>query len=277
VAAALEQHSEHPLAAAIVSAAQQRGIRLPVATHFLSRRGFGVQAEIDGETFLVGSRRMIGQHATWPEDATLDPPRESPTTTVFVAAHDAPWGVIHLADAPRDDAREAIAGLDSLGITPIVMLTGDRRAVADHVAGLLGIDRADAELLPEDKVARVRELADRYPHLAMVGDGVNDAPALAASRLGIALGGGASDTALETADVVITSGKLARLVELVRLGRRCRRTLGQNITLALSLKAVVAVAAVAGLASLWMAVAADVGASLLVIFNGMRLTVAGRK
>jgi len=277
VAAALEQHSEHPLAAAIVSAAQQRGIRLPAATHFLARRGFGVQAEIHGETFLVGSRRMIGQHATWPDDATLDPPRESPTTTVFVGTHDAPWGVIHLADAPRDDAREAIAGLGSLGIEPIVMLTGDRRAVADHVAGLLGIDRADAELLPEDKVARVRELADRYPHLAMVGDGVNDAPALAASRLGIALGGGASDTALETADVVITSGKLARLVELVRLGRRCRRTLGQNITLALSLKAVVAVAAVAGLASLWMAVAADVGASLLVIFNGMRLTVAGRK
>ncbi len=277
VAAALEQHSEHPLAAAIVSAAEERGMRLPAATGFLAKRGFGVQAEIHGETFLVGSRRMIGQHVTWPGTETLDSPEEDPTTMVFVATNDAPWGVIHLADAPRDDAQDAIAQLDSLGIAPMVMLTGDSRAVADHIAGLLGIDRADAELLPEDKVARVRELADRYPQLAMVGDGVNDAPALAASRLGIALGGGASDTAMETADVVITSGKLGRLIELVRLGRRCRRTLGQNITLALSLKAVVAVAAVAGLASLWMAVAADVGASLLVIFNGMRLTVAGRE
>ena len=157
------------------------------------------------------------------------------------------------------------------------MLTGDGRGVADAVARAVGIDEVHAELLPEDKVARVKQISAAARCLAMVGDGVNDAPALAASRLGIALGSGASDTALETADAVVMTPDLGRLGELVDLGRRCHRILWENITVALTIKAAVLALAAAGWATLWMAVAADVGASLVVIFNGMRLARPSRR
>ena len=151
------------------------------------------------------------------------------------------------------------------------MLTGDSQSVAQCVAEELGIDQVLAELLPEDKVARVQSLAAQYRHMAMVGDGVNDAPALAAAHLGIALGSTASDTALETADVVVMTPRLSRVGELVRLGRRCKAILVQNITFALVVKITFLVLAASGLVGMAMAVAADVGATMLVVFNGMRL------
>jgi len=184
-------------------------------------------------------------------------------------------GVIHLADPPRPEASQAIAQLHALGIQPVMMLTGDSRAVAGAIARDLGIDEVHAELLPDDKVREVGELARCVPHLAMVGDGVNDAPALAASHLGIALGSAASDVARESADAVIISPNLLRVPELIGLGRRCRRLLMQNIMIALAMKLLVLLLAVADLATMWMAVAADVGASLLVISNGMRLIGSG--
>ena len=273
VAALLECHSEHPLAAAIASEARQRGLDLASqrVLDFAALRGFGVRGTLDGVTFYVGSPRLFRREGLGGGPGVPATVAEGSDTLALLGTRDAVWGAIRLADPPRADAAAAVAELKRLGVRPIVMLTGDSRAVAERIGQRLGLDEVHAELLPEDKVARTRELAARYPHLAMVGDGVNDAPALAASRLGIALGSEASDTALETADVVVMTPQVGRLPELIRLGRRCRRILLENIYLALSIKAAVLLLAAAGLATMWMAVAADVGASILVIFNGLRL------
>jgi Cd2+/Zn2+-exporting ATPase len=180
-------------------------------------------------------------------------------------------GAIYLADEPRSDARESIAELRDLRLEQLVMLTGDSQATADRIAAELGIQRTHAELLPQDKVRVVQQLVTEYGGVAMVGDGVNDAPALAAARLGIALGTQASDTALETADIVSLSSHLRRIPQLVRLGQRTRDILGQNIAFALTIKLGVLLLALVGLGTLWAAVVADVGASMLVLFNAMRL------
>jgi Cd2+/Zn2+-exporting ATPase len=186
-------------------------------------------------------------------------------------------GTIYLTDPPRPDAAESIRSMRAAGIKRVVVLTGDRQSVAERVGREVGADQMEAELLPDDKVDRVARLAQQFPHLAMVGDGVNDAPALAASRLGIALGSGASDLAIETADVIVLSPHLAKVAELFRLGRKVRRRLQENIALSLGIKALVLALAAAGIATLWIAVAADVGASLLVIANGMRLLGSPRR
>ncbi len=198
-------------------------------------------------------------------------PRPAAATVALVGTRQHILGAVLLADPPRADAAAAIAQLKQMGVTRIVMITGDSRATAQWIARQLDIDEVRAELLPQDKVDEVARLVRTHPRMAMVGDGVNDAPALAASRLGIALGSQASDTALETADVVIMSPRLGRVVELLQLGRRTRGVLWQNILLSLAIKALVLVLAALGIATMWMAVAADVGASMLVIFNGMRL------
>jgi Cd2+/Zn2+-exporting ATPase len=155
------------------------------------------------------------------------------------------------------------------------MLTGDNRRVAESLAREVGIDEVYADLMPHEKVEKVRELARVYGTVAMVGDGVNDAPALAAATIGIAMGTAGSDTALETADVALMSDNLDRLPELVDLSRRTRWIIGQNVVFALGVKLLFLLLAVAGYAGMWMAVAADTGASLLVIFNGMRLWLGG--
>jgi Cd2+/Zn2+-exporting ATPase len=190
----------------------------------------------------------------------------------MVATANAFWGTIRLADRPRPEAARAVSDLKNLGIENVSMLTGDSQAVALSIAQAIGIDSCYAELLPDEKVKLVRKIAAETSPMAMVGDGVNDAPAMASSQLGIALGAESSDTALETADVAIMTADLRRVPELIHLGRRTRSILGQNIFLALAIKTIVLAAATIGLATLWMAVVADVGASMLVIANGMRLT-----
>ena len=302
-AASLESHSEHPLAGAIVAEARRRGLAVEPASDFTAMRGFGVRGTVGGQTVFVGSPRMFtdaGATAGLPssvfqeflaftagqassgtlfqqeaagDDSVEDMPSAAAgTTPAMVATADAFWGTIRLADRPRPEAARAVADLKSLGLESVSMLTGDSQAVAESIAQKVGIDRCYAELLPDEKVAQVRKIAAESSPMAMVGDGVNDAPAMAASQLGIALGAEASDTALETADVAIMTADLGRVAELIRLGRRTRRILGQNIFLALAIKAIVLAAAAVGLATLWMAVVADVGASMLVIGNGMRLT-----
>jgi Cd2+/Zn2+-exporting ATPase len=268
IAAALESQSEHPLALAVVTAARDRGLTWPEPTDFTALRGFGVRGNLQGETWFAGNSRLFREEQL--PGAAQSSASES-LTQILVGTRNRFLGVIYLADACRPDAAAAIAELRQLGIQQIAMLTGDRQEVADRVARELDIREVFADLLPQDKVARVTQLVETYPHMAMVGDGVNDAPALAAARLGIVLGSQSSDTALETADVVVMSAQVRRVADLVRLGRRTRRLLSQNIVLALSLKAAVLLLAAAGVATLWMAVAADVGASLIVIFNGMRL------
>ncbi|HVX63832.1 MAG TPA: cation-translocating P-type ATPase [Pirellulales bacterium] len=286
VAAALESRSEHPAAQALLSAARSRGLAWEEPAEVSALRGVGVEGRYDGQTYYVGSPRLFRERGLpgAPSDGQLPPellaqwpadlPRDTPATFALVGSSERLLGGVLLVDRPRDGAAEAIADLKRLGVHPIVMLTGDRQTVARHVAAELHIDEVHAELLPADKVQAVRRLADEHPRLAMVGDGVNDAPALAAAAVGIAFGSHASDVALETADVVVMSPRLEKVGELLRLGRRCRRILAQNIALALTIKAAVLLLAVAGpedLAKLWLAVAADVGASLLVISNGMRL------
>jgi Cd2+/Zn2+-exporting ATPase len=280
-AASLEHHSEHPLARAIVAEARRRGLPETDAGDFTALRGFGVRGTFRDQTLYVGTPRLfldsrmpISARAR-AEAAGVD--QRDSTTAALVGTSESIWGVLRLADPPRPEAARALARLRELGVRRIVMLTGDGRGAADAVARAVGIDEVHAELLPEDKVARVKQISAATRCLAMVGDGVNDAPALAASRLGIALGSGASDTALETADAVVMTPDLGRLGELVDLGRRCHRILWENITVALTIKAAVLALAAAGWTTLWMAVAADVGASLVVIFNGMRLARPSRR
>lgn len=276
IAAMLEIHSEHPVAAAIAGAATARGIEFRPAEKFEAIRGFGICGSDDGKQYFVGSERLFIEEGLIEEADrrdVVDRIRQSAGSraSVWVGKRGQIIGALVISDEPRREAAEAIDELKRLGIRPVVMLTGDHQEIADRIAEKTGIDEVHAELLPQDKVESVRRLAQQHPHLAMVGDGVNDAPALAAARLGIAMGAQSSATALETADVVIMSPVLTRIGQLVRLGRRCRTILQQNIALSLSIKGVVLVLAAVNLATMWMAVAADVGTSMIVIANGMRL------
>jgi Cd2+/Zn2+-exporting ATPase len=180
-------------------------------------------------------------------------------------------GYIAVADTLRPGVPAVMAELRQVGIKRTVMLTGDNQATARAIATAAGIDAVQAELLPDQKVAAVETLLAECEAVAMVGDGVNDAPALARATVGIAMGAAGTDTALETADVALMADDLSKLPFAVRLSRRTRRIIGQNVTLALGIKAVFLVLAMAGMATMWMAVFADMGASLLVTLNGMRL------
>jgi Cd2+/Zn2+-exporting ATPase len=180
-------------------------------------------------------------------------------------------GYIAVADTLRPGAPAVMAELRRLGIEHTLMLTGDNQATAQAIAQAAGVDDVRAELLPQDKVEAVESLLARYGGVAMVGDGVNDAPALARATVGIAMGAAGTDTALETADVALMADDLGKLPFAVKLSRRTRAIIGQNVALALGIKAVFLALALIGVATLWMAVFADVGASLIVILNGMRL------
>ena len=178
--------------------------------------------------------------------------------------------MIGIADRVRPKAREALAGLRALGVNRVVMLTGDNRGTARTIGQELGISEIHAELLPDDKVRLIRELMHGGARVAFIGDGVNDAPALAASTVGIAMGAAGTDVALETADVALMSDDLSKLAVAVRFSRKTVRIVRQNIVFALAVKAIFLVLAVSGHASLWMAVTADMGASLVVVANGLR-------
>jgi Cd2+/Zn2+-exporting ATPase len=262
-----------------ITAAADRQAGTPASTRAVSAlRGFGVQGEIDGDTFYLGNARLFQQaqfslaqadlNRLVSADAAGD--ASSAMTKAWLGTSSRLLGVIMLADRPREGTAAAIAELRSLGVQRIAMLTGDNRQVAESIASPLGIDELYADLLPQDKIEQVKSMRTGGT-LAMVGDGVNDAPALAAANVGIALGGQSSDTAMETADVVIMSPDLGKIATLMRLSRRCRALLKQNIAFALGTKLLVMALAVAGLATMWMAIAADVGASMIVIGNGMRM------
>jgi Cd2+/Zn2+-exporting ATPase len=193
------------------------------------------------------------------------------SSTVMVAAGGRPVGVIGVADEPRETARGAVDMLRAYGIEHIALLTGDYEAPAGALARAIGVDTYRASLLPEDKVAAVSELRSRFGTLAMVGDGVNDAPALASADVGIAMGAAGTAAALETADVALMSDELVKIPFAIRLSRATARNIRVNIAFSLTLKAAFLIMAVAGTASLWAAVVADTGASLIVIANALRL------
>ncbi len=273
-AAALEARSEHPLAQAIVRAAQERQLTLPPVTNFQALTGSGATGWIEGHQFWIGNQRLVEQVGLELSSDVLEAVTRLQTaghTVVFLLDQNHIYGLLALSDVVRPEAVNAANELRQAGVQSLVMLTGDNKRTAAAIGRQLGIDQVTAELLPEDKVAAISGLADQYSHVAMVGDGVNDAPALAAATVGIALGVAGTDTAIETADIALMADDLTKLPWLMRLSRRTVGIIGQNIILSLIIKGVVLALTFMGRAELWMGVLADTGAALLVIANGMRL------
>ena len=277
-AAALEARSTHPLARAIHRYAERKGIAPAPAADVQVLRGKGLTGIFDGEPFWLGSHRYVverGQDA--PEIARQAEALEADGKTVIVVGNSRHvCGFIAVADTIRPAAREIVRQLHATGIAHVVMLTGDNRITAEAIAREVGIDEVHAELLPENKVKKLEEVIARYRNVAMVGDGVNDAPALARANLGIAMGAIGSAAAIETADIALMTDDISKLPWLVGHSRRTLAIIRQNIIFALAIKAIFVALTFVGMASLWAAIAADTGASLLVVLNGLRLLNGGR-
>ena len=272
-AAALEARSTHPLARAIHRYAERKGIAPAPAADVQVLRGKGLAGIFDGEPFWLGSHRYVVERGQdTPEVARQAEALEADGKTVIVVGNSRHvCGLVAVADTIRPEAREIVRQLHAAGVAHVVMLTGDNRITAEAIAREVGIDEVHAELLPENKVKKLEGLIARYGNVAMVGDGVNDAPALARANLGIAMGAIGSDAAIETADVALMTDDISKLPWLVRHSKRTLAIIRQNITFALAIKAMFVVLTFAGMASLWAAIAADTGASLLVVLNGLRL------
>jgi Cd2+/Zn2+-exporting ATPase len=273
VAAALESRSEHPIGRAIVRHARVAGLHVSPGAAFTALPGLGAEATVAEAPAIVGSHRLFEDRrlCTPALHACIDEVQGRGATPVIVGHAGTPLGVIGLTDQMRMGGRDAVSSLRHTGVDRVVLLTGDLRANAERALAGAGLDEAHAELLPAQKVAAIQALRDEYGPVAMVGDGINDAPALAAADVGIAMGAAGSDVALETADVVLMSDDLSRLPFALRLGRATLANIRQNVTIALSLKLAFVVLAAIGLATMWMAIVADTGASLIVTANSLRL------
>ncbi len=265
----LASRSDHPVSKAI--AASLQGEILEVQD-FKAIPGRGVQGSVAGQTLSMGNHRLIEENGlSSPELKTELATHEKQGRTVTLLANDKQvLALFAVADTIKETSRKAIADLKALGVTT-VMLTGDNSATAKAIASEAGIDDARGDLLPEAKLDAIKDMQQRYGATGMTGDGINDAPALAQADVGFAMGGAGTDTAMEAADVVIMNDNLERVAETVQLSKRTHGILWQNITLALGIKSVFLVMAVFGTATMWMAVFADMGASLLVVGNGLRL------
>ena len=273
LAASAEHMSEHPLAQAVVRAAESEGLALTKISSLQSETGKGVVVEIEGVTVRVGSRKLLAQSGIDVPGSVSDQAAElekEGNTVIFVARNAHLEGMIALADVIKPEAKEALRQLHELGIEKVMMLTGDSRFVAQSVAERLGIDDVRAELLPGSKEGIIREYAAKGP-VAMVGDGVNDAPALASGNLGVAMGGAGSDVALETADVVLMSDDLMKLPWMIKLSRRARRVVWQNIIFAMSVIVVLVASVFIIDLPLPLGVVGHEGSTLLVVANGLRL------
>jgi len=274
-AASLESRSSHPVARAILDHAQAADLLLPTVEDVLEHPGRGAQGRIGGELFFAGNERLLGEQA--PELLTLELQQRFSGAHAEASTVIAVWngskvlGTLTLKDTLRPEARGAVESLKHLGMAEVVMLSGDNQQTARLIAEQTGVTGYQANLLPEDKTRIVTEMVARGERVAMVGDGVNDAPALAASDLGIAMGSIGTGAAIETADVALMSDDLSKLPWLIRHSRRTLGIIKLNIAFALGLKAVFLILAFFQIATLWAAIAADMGASLAVIFNGLRL------
>jgi Cd2+/Zn2+-exporting ATPase len=276
LAHAVERRSQHPLAQAIAQAAQELGVaeRYPAASLVTVLPGMGVSGEVDGRQVQIGSHRLIDDGINHSEEDCdqLKKEEENGNTQIHVAVDGDLVGSLLAVDAPRTGSREALTALTLLGIKALVMLTGDQPMVAQQIADQVGVTDYRAQLLPQDKVKAVEDLRKEWGEIAMVGDGINDAPALALADVGIAVGGASSSAqAMETADVTLMQPDLRQLPFALRLSRRMMNTIRFNIVFAIGIKAAFMVLAAAGLSTMWMAVIADMGISILVTLNGMRL------
>jgi len=273
LAASVEQRSEHPIAAAILRYAAAREIVLVPGTAVSSLMGRGAEGTVDGSAILIGNHRLFEERQLCSPTlhSAVELASSMGRTPVIVSRNAEAVGLISVADRPRKTSRDAVDLLRQQGVLAVVMLTGDSHGTAKAVAAEVGIDDFRAELMPEDKVAAIEELRRLYGSVAMVGDGINDAPALACADVGIAMGAAGSDAALETADVALMSDELLRVPYALRLSRSTLSNIKVNLGISLVLKAAFVIAAVTGVATLWMAVLADTGASVLVVANALRL------
>jgi Cd2+/Zn2+-exporting ATPase len=272
-AAAVEAHSEHPIGAAIVEEARARGVVFGRAQNMRALPGLGAEGTVNGAPVVCGNVRLFSERGELPATtrAQAEAMASSGSSPVIVARGTQVIGLIGVADQEREVAADTVDLLHRQGVQRVVMLTGDQEAAARAIASRLGIDDVRAGLLPHEKVAAVQELRRTHGAIAMVGDGVNDAPALAVADVGIAMGAIGSDAALETADVALMTDELPKVAYAIRLSRATVRTIRANVAVSLILKAAFLALAVSGVATLWMAVIADTGTSLIVVANAMRL------
>lgn len=279
VAAAIDTHSEHPLAQAVVKYAEEKKIQFPRSDNYQSKTGRGAEAQIDGHIYFVGNHRFAHESAVCSDELEKKLGEiEAQAMSVVIVGHKPHQdckgevlGILAVGDTIRANAIEAIKSLHAAGVEKIVMLSGDNQRTVDAISKQVGIDEAKGDLLPDQKIERVRELLAQHKHVGMIGDGVNDAPAMAAASIGIAMGGAGTDTAIETADIALMQDDLSKVAEVIKLGRRTVRIIQTNIAFALGVKAIFLALALSGHASLWMAILADTGATLVVIANALRL------
>jgi Zn2+/Cd2+-exporting ATPase len=286
LAAAAEARSEHPLAGAILRHTEAQGLVVVAAEETSAITGKGLRARVDGRTVYVGSERLLSELGVRDPELreALGRYELQGRTAVLVGASPVGstesarpeiLGAVAIADRVRPQAKTALKALHTAGIRRIVMLTGDNLGTAEAVVSALGgpgagVDEYHAGLLPDDKVAAVRRLKEEHGSVMFVGDGVNDAPALATADVGVAMGSAGTDVALETADIALMADDLSRLPTTIRLARKAEGIIRVNIAFALLTKALFVILAVLGMATLWMAVLADMGASLIVVLNGLR-------
>jgi Zn2+/Cd2+-exporting ATPase len=279
IAASLDAQSSHPLAQAVVEYAELQGTVLQPVDDFRSVTGRGAEGRISDHAYFVGNHRFA--HELGVCSAALEKKLaeiEATARSAIIVGHKvhgdcqgAVFGILVLGDTIRKEAAEAIKRIHAAGIRKVIMLSGDNARTAEAIAKQAGIDEAFGDLLPDQKIDKVRQLEKTYGVVGMIGDGVNDAPALAAASVGIAMGAGGTDTAIETADVALIKDDLLMVAEAVRLGRRTLGMIRFNIAFSLAVKAIFLVLAILGLTSLWLAILADTGATLLVVMNALRL------
>lgn len=275
IAATLEKGSQHPLASSILRKAEEAQIDFKDNTEdFSSITGKGVKGKVDGQLYYIGSPKLFTELHTSIETAAksqIDELQIQGRTVMVLGTEVKILALIAVADEVRESSKDVIQKLHELGIKKTIMLTGDNKATANAIGKRLGIAEVKAELLPQDKLAYIKTLRSQYGNVAMVGDGVNDAPALAASTVGIAMGGAGTDTALETADIALMGDDLSKLPYTMSLSRKTLAIIKQNIAFSLGVKVLALLLIVPGWLTLWMAIFADMGATLIVTLNSLRL------
>jgi Cd2+/Zn2+-exporting ATPase len=281
IAGAVEQQSNHPIALAVVSAARQKGLELPPANGLENVTGRGVKSEVSGLPVLIGSLKLFREtegHALNDELAQTVEAFENQGKTTMAVSYDGQFlGVLALADVPRPGVKETLQDLLDMGIQKLVMLTGDNDDVAERIGQEVGVTDVRADLLPEQKLEAIQELQREFGDIAMTGDGVNDAPALATATVGIAMGGAGTAVALETADVALMADDLGKLPFAVGLSRASRAVIRQNLAVSLGVIALLIVTSVTGWIQLSGAVVLHEGSSILVVLNALRLLGYRRK
>jgi len=275
ISMAIEKFSQHPLASAVIRKAELQGISQAdyLAEDFQSITGKGATASIQNETYYIGSPSLFDELMLLSPaiNEQVSALQTQGKTVMLVGTGEHIIGLIAVADQVRESSKRVLEQLESIGIRKTIMLTGDNEATGQAIGKLVGINEVKAELLPQEKLEAIKSLREQYGKVAMVGDGVNDAPALAAATVGIAMGGAGTDTALETADIALMADDLEKLPYTIKLSRKALAIIKQNILLALGLKILALLLIIPGLLTLWMAILADMGATLIVIINSLRL------